>query len=47
MDKHIDLDCELYCDERVLKNRNSEEKKDYALTILYAMRKGSNTYEYV
>ena len=28
MDKHIDLDCELYCDERVLKNRNSEEKKD-------------------
>nr|WP_265328060.1 M56 family metallopeptidase [Clostridioides difficile] len=43
MDKHIDLDCELYCDERVLKNRNSEEKKDYALTILNAMRKGSNT----
>ncbi|MCC0784693.1 peptidase M56 [Clostridioides sp. ES-S-0108-01] len=43
MDKHIDLDCELYCDERVLKNRNSEEKKDYALTILSAMRKGSNT----
>ncbi|HID1115251.1 TPA: M56 family metallopeptidase, partial [Clostridioides difficile] len=43
MDKHIDLDCELYCDERVLKNRNSDEKKDYALTILNAMRKGSNT----
>ncbi|MFL8800321.1 peptidase M56 [Clostridioides difficile] len=43
MDKHIDLDCELYCDERVLKNRNSEEKKDYALTIINAMRKGSNT----
>ncbi|HBG6914701.1 TPA: M56 family metallopeptidase, partial [Clostridioides difficile] len=43
MDKHIDLDCELYCDERVLKNRNSEEKKDYALTIINAMRKGTNT----
>ncbi|NJI81347.1 peptidase M56 [Clostridioides difficile] len=43
MDKHIDLDCELYCNERVLKNRSSEEKKDYALTILNAMRKGSNT----
>ncbi|NMS89745.1 peptidase M56 [Clostridioides difficile] len=43
MDKHIDLDCELYCDERVLKNRSSEEKKDYALTILNAIRKGSNT----
>ncbi|MCC0674159.1 peptidase M56 [Clostridioides sp. ES-S-0145-01] len=42
MDKHIDLDCELYCDERVLKNRSEEEKQDYALTIINAMRRGSN-----
>ncbi len=43
MEKYIDLDCELYCDERVLKNCTLEEKQDYALTILNAMRKGSNT----
>ncbi|MGO1042676.1 M56 family metallopeptidase [Clostridioides difficile] len=42
MDRYIDLDCELYCDERVLKNRSGEEKQDYALTIINAMRKGSN-----
>ncbi|MDB0441033.1 peptidase M56 [Clostridioides difficile] len=42
MDKHIDLDCELYCDESVLKNRSEEEKQDYALTIINAMRRGSN-----
>ncbi|MGO1042675.1 M56 family metallopeptidase [Clostridioides difficile] len=42
MDKHIDLDCELYCDERVLKNRSEEEKQDYALTIINATRRGSN-----
>ncbi|MCC0719199.1 M56 family metallopeptidase [Clostridioides sp. ZZV14-6105] len=42
MEKFIDLDCELYCDERVLKNRTIEDKKNYALTIINAMRKGSN-----
>ncbi|MGX9758084.1 M56 family metallopeptidase [Clostridioides difficile] len=42
MDRHIDLDCELYCDERVLKNHSEEEKQDYALTIINAMRRGSN-----
>lgn len=43
MEKFIDLDCELYCDERVLKNRTVEERQDYALTIINAMRKGSNS----
>lgn len=42
MEKFIDLDCELYCDERVLKNRTIEERQDYALTIINAMRKGSS-----
>ena len=43
MEKFIDLDCEFYCDERVLKNCTIEEKQDYALTIISAMRKGSNS----
>ncbi|MCC0764380.1 peptidase M56 [Clostridioides sp. ES-S-0006-03] len=42
MDKIIDLDCELYCDERVLKNCNIEEKKEYALIIINMMRKKLN-----
>lgn len=42
MEKFIDLDCEFYCDERVLKNRTIEERQDYALTIINAMRKGSS-----
>ena len=42
MEKFIDLDCEFYCDERVLKNRTVEERQDYALTIISAMRKGSS-----
>lgn len=40
MEKLIDLDCEFYCDERVLKNCTIEERQDYALTIISAMRKG-------
>ncbi|CCL40114.1 M56 family metallopeptidase [Clostridioides difficile] len=43
MEKFIDLDCEFYCDERVLKNCTIEEKQDYALIIISAMRKGSNS----
>lgn len=43
MEKFIDLDCELYCDERVLKNRTIEDKQDYALTIINAMRKNSSS----
>ncbi|WP_227856552.1 MULTISPECIES: M56 family metallopeptidase [unclassified Clostridioides] len=43
MDKHMDLDCELYCDERVLKKFSTEDKKDYALTIINAMRRSSNS----
>ncbi|MGO1043669.1 M56 family metallopeptidase [Clostridioides difficile] len=42
MDKIIDLDCELYCDERVLKNRSIEDKKEYALIIINMMRKKLN-----
>ncbi|MGX9758083.1 M56 family metallopeptidase [Clostridioides difficile] len=43
MDKHIDLDCELYCDERVLKKFSTEDKRDYALTIINAMRRSSKS----
>ncbi|WP_227827996.1 MULTISPECIES: M56 family metallopeptidase [unclassified Clostridioides] len=43
MDKIIDLDCELYCDERVLKNRSIEDKKEYALTVINAMKKDLNS----
>ncbi|MGO1042668.1 M56 family metallopeptidase [Clostridioides difficile] len=42
MDKVIDLDCELYCDERVLKNRSIQDKKEYALIIINAMKKDLN-----
>ncbi|MGO0882473.1 M56 family metallopeptidase [Clostridioides difficile] len=43
MDKIMDLDCEFYCDERVLKNCNIEEKKEYALTVINAMKKDLNS----
>ncbi|MER0280875.1 M56 family metallopeptidase [Clostridioides difficile] len=42
MDKHIDLDCEFYCDERVLKNCTTQQKQEYALTIINAMKKSSH-----
>ncbi|MGO0985105.1 M56 family metallopeptidase [Clostridioides difficile] len=42
IDKIIDLDCELYCDERVLKNNSIEDKKEYALIIINIMRKNLN-----
>ncbi|EQF29226.1 blaR1 peptidase M56 family protein [Clostridioides difficile CD160] len=42
MDKAIDLDCELYCDERVLKNCNVQQKQEYALTIINSMKRGTN-----
>ncbi|UWD47232.1 M56 family metallopeptidase [Clostridioides difficile] len=43
MDRIIDLDCELYCDERVLKNRSIEDKKEYALTVINAIKKDLNS----
>ncbi|MFL8710671.1 M56 family metallopeptidase [Clostridioides sp. GD02377] len=42
MDKLIDLDCEFYCDERVLKNCTTQQKQEYALTIINAMKKSSH-----
>lgn len=42
MEKYVDLDCELYCDERVLKNCTVQQKQEYALTIVNSMKRGIN-----
>ncbi|MCC0685422.1 M56 family metallopeptidase [Clostridioides sp. ZZV14-6345] len=42
MEKYMDLDCELYCDEKVLKNCTVQQKQAYALTIVNAMKRGTN-----
>ncbi|HGM3434180.1 M56 family metallopeptidase [Clostridioides difficile] len=42
MEKYMDLDCEPYCDERVLKNCTVQQKQEYALTIANSMKRGTN-----
>nr|WP_330381908.1 M56 family metallopeptidase [Clostridioides difficile] len=42
MEKYMDLDCELYCDERVLKNCTVQQKQEYALTIVNSMKRSTN-----
>ncbi|MDB3344691.1 peptidase M56 [Clostridioides difficile] len=42
MEKYMDLDCELYCYERVLKNCTVQQKQEYDLTIVNSMKRSTN-----
>lgn len=44
MVKEINNDCELSCDEKVLKNHNFDEKKEYALTLIKSLKHGNKNY---
>lgn len=44
MIKEINNDCELSCDERILKNHTFSEKKDYALTLMKSLKYNNKDY---